>query len=129
MVDHEERFIDVCFAPSVVEGMNADNIKINGVWPIFTSMESSSQTTTANQTSPLSWIIESLNGVERTNFFDQRMMEYSKGATRGNWEGLVGVQATSDQIDLPSSTGTPVKRGFSCTRGLCFKTVLMYRNP
>ena len=79
MVDHEERFIDVSFALGIVEGMNAYDIKINGVLPIFTSMESSSQRTTANQTSPLSWIIEILNGVERTNFFDQRI-----GATREN---------------------------------------------
>lgn len=26
-----------------------------------------------------------LNGVEHANFFEQRATEYSKGATRGNW--------------------------------------------
>lgn len=35
---------------------------------------------------PLPWLDEILNGVEFTNFFENRVTEYSKGATQGNWE-------------------------------------------
>jgi ribonucleoside-diphosphate reductase beta chain len=29
-----------------------------------------------------------LNGVEHANFFETRATEYSKGATRGNWQDV-----------------------------------------
>ena len=35
---------------------------------------------------PLPWMEEMLNGVEHTNFFENRATEYSKAATRGTWE-------------------------------------------
>jgi len=34
---------------------------------------------------PLPWLAPLLNGVEHANFFETRSTEYSKGATRGNW--------------------------------------------
>ena len=34
---------------------------------------------------PLPWLAPMLSGVERANFFEQRATEYSKAATRGNW--------------------------------------------
>ncbi|MEP7006034.1 MAG: ribonucleotide-diphosphate reductase subunit beta, partial [Sphingomonas bacterium] len=34
---------------------------------------------------PLPWLAPMLNGVEHANFFEQRATEYSKAATRGNW--------------------------------------------
>ena len=36
--------------------------------------------------SPLPWLDEMLNGVEHTNFFENRVTEYSKAATQGTWE-------------------------------------------
>jgi hypothetical protein len=35
---------------------------------------------------PLPWLAPLLNGVEHANFFETRATEYSKAATRGNWE-------------------------------------------
>ncbi len=35
---------------------------------------------------PLPWLTPLLNGVEHANFFETRATEYSKGATRGNWQ-------------------------------------------
>ena len=35
---------------------------------------------------PLPWLVEILNGVEHTNFFENRATEYSKAATRGTWD-------------------------------------------
>src|SRR3546814_7832734 len=34
---------------------------------------------------PLPWPAPLLNGVEHANFFETRATEYSKAATRGNW--------------------------------------------
>jgi ribonucleoside-diphosphate reductase beta chain len=35
---------------------------------------------------PLPWLTPLLNGVEHANFFETRATEYSKGATRGDWQ-------------------------------------------
>ena len=35
---------------------------------------------------PLPWLDEILNGVEHTNFFENRVTEYAKAATQGNWD-------------------------------------------
>jgi ribonucleoside-diphosphate reductase beta chain len=37
---------------------------------------------------PLPWLLEITNGVEHTNFFENRATEYSKAATRGKWEDV-----------------------------------------
>jgi len=37
---------------------------------------------------PLPWLAPLLNGVEHANFFETRATEYSKGATRGNWNDV-----------------------------------------
>jgi ribonucleoside-diphosphate reductase beta chain len=34
---------------------------------------------------PLPWLAPLLNGVEHANFFEQRATEYSKAATKGDW--------------------------------------------
>ena len=34
---------------------------------------------------PLPWLAPLLDGVEHANFFETRATEYSKGATRGDW--------------------------------------------
>jgi ribonucleoside-diphosphate reductase beta chain len=48
------------------------------------------------QPHPLPWLVEILNGVEHANFFEQRATEYSKGASRGSWDGEAGVWAMFD---------------------------------
>jgi ribonucleoside-diphosphate reductase beta chain len=37
---------------------------------------------------PIPWLTPLLNGVEHANFFETRATEYSKGATRGNWNDV-----------------------------------------
>jgi ribonucleoside-diphosphate reductase beta chain len=37
---------------------------------------------------PLPWLAPMLNGVEHANFFEQRATEYSKAATRGQWNDV-----------------------------------------
>jgi ribonucleoside-diphosphate reductase beta chain len=43
---------------------------------------------------PLPWLAPLLNGVEHANFFETRATEYSKAATKGNWQD---VWASFDQ--------------------------------
>jgi ribonucleoside-diphosphate reductase beta chain len=37
---------------------------------------------------PLPWLTPLLNGVEHANFFETRATEYSKGATKGDWNSV-----------------------------------------
>jgi hypothetical protein len=39
-----------------------------------------------------------LNGVEHTNFFENRATEYSKAATKGDWEEVFAPQNFSDDL-------------------------------
>jgi ribonucleoside-diphosphate reductase beta chain len=82
----EDAFIDLAFEAGPVTGMTPKEIKKYiryiadwrlgqlGFKPIYMIDEH-----------PLPWLAPLLNGVEHANFFEQRATEYSKGATRGNW--------------------------------------------
>ena len=87
IVDHEDAFIDLAFEMGEVEGLDGGSVKQYiryiadrrlmqiGLQPIFHV-----------EKNPLTWLDEILNGVEHTNFFENRATEYSRAATRGTWE-------------------------------------------
>ncbi len=87
VVEHEDAFINLAFELGGVEGLNAAEVKQYiryiadrrlsqlGLQPIYRI-----------EKNPLTWLDEILNGVEHTNFFENRATEYSKAATRGSWE-------------------------------------------
>ena len=87
IVDHEDAFIDLAFGMGGIEGMTAADVKGYirfiadrrllqiGLQPIYRI-----------EKNPLPWIDAMLNGVEHTNFFENRSTEYSKASTRGSWE-------------------------------------------
>jgi len=87
IVDHEDAFIDLAFELGGVEGLEAKDVKRYiryiadrrlmqlGLQPIF-----------HEESNPLPWLDEILNGVEHTNFFENRATEYSKAATKGSWD-------------------------------------------
>ena len=87
IVGHEDAFIDLAFEMGGVEGLEGDEIKAYiryiadrrltqiGLQPIYKTDKN-----------PLPWLEEMLNGVEHTNFFENRATEYSRAATRGSWE-------------------------------------------
>jgi ribonucleoside-diphosphate reductase beta chain len=87
IVTHEDAFIDLAFEMGGVEGLAAEEVKAYiryiadrrltqlGLQPIYRI-----------ESNPLPWLDEMLNGVEHTNFFENRATEYSKAATRGTWE-------------------------------------------
>ncbi len=87
IVDHEDAFIDLAFEMGAVEGLSATEVKTYirytadkrllqlGLQPIYRI-----------EKNPLPWLDVMLNGMEHTNFFENRATEYSKAATRGSWE-------------------------------------------
>ena len=89
MVEHEDAFIDLAFELGGVEGLNGSEVKEYiryiadrrltqlGLQPIFRLDKN-----------PLPWMDEMLNGMEHTNFFENRATEYSKAATQGSWEDV-----------------------------------------
>ena len=90
VITHEDAFIDLAFGLDhgvAIEGMTADEIKAYirwigdrrltqlGLQPIYRIGKN-----------PLPWMDVMLNGVEHTNFFENRATEYSRAATRGTWD-------------------------------------------
>lgn len=87
VVKMEDAFVDLAFEQGPVEGMEPIDVKryvryitdwrLNqlGFDPIYKIGEH-----------PLPWLTPLLNGVEHTNFFENRATEYSKAATKGNWQ-------------------------------------------
>jgi len=108
MVRLEEGFVDLAFGLGEVEGMTAADIKgyvrYIADWrltqlkltPVFGHFEETASGYRQMKPHPLPWLVEILNGVEHANFFEQRATEYSKGASRGSWDGPSGVWATFD---------------------------------
>ena len=87
IVTHEDAFIDLAFELGPVEGLCAEDVKRYirtiadrrlsqlGLQPIYRI-----------EANPLPWLDAMLNGVEHTNFFENRATEYSKAATQGSWD-------------------------------------------
>jgi ribonucleoside-diphosphate reductase beta chain len=109
MVSLEEGFVDLAFSLGDVQGMTPDDIKTYvryiADWrltqlklsPVFGNFEETESGYRQLKPHPLPWLVEILNGVEHANFFEQRATEYSKGATRGSWDGDSGVWAQFDK--------------------------------
>lgn len=87
IVHFEDAFIELAFEVGDVEGLKARDVKKYiryiadrrlkqlGLKEIYMVDEN-----------PLPWMDEILNGVEHTNFFENRPTEYSKSSTKGTWE-------------------------------------------
>jgi ribonucleoside-diphosphate reductase beta chain len=122
MVALEERFVDLAFGLGEIEGMRAEDIrayvryvadwrltqlKLPTVFGCFAATEGGYRQVKPH---PLPWLVEILNGVEHANFFEQRATEYSKGASRGTWDGEDGVWAAFDRMQeqRPAQLGCDV---------------------
>jgi ribonucleoside-diphosphate reductase beta chain len=109
MVKLEESFVDLAFALGDVEGMSPKDIhayvRYVADWrltqlrlpTVFGYFEPGESGYAQVKPHPLPWLVEILNGVEHANFFEQRATEYSKGASRGSWDGTEGVWAAFDR--------------------------------
>lgn len=89
VVKLEDRFIEQAFSLGPVKGMEPSDISSYiryiadwrlsqlGLPPVYGITEH-----------PLPWLAPLLNGVEHSNFFEQRSTEYSKAATQGEWSDV-----------------------------------------
>ena len=111
MVGLEENFVDLAFGIGEIEGMKAEDIKayvryiadwrltqlrLPTVFGCFEKTDTGYRQITPH---PLPWLVEILNGVEHANFFEQRATEYSKGASRGSWDGGNGVWERFERME------------------------------
>src|ERR1700742_3323365 len=109
MVGLEERFVDLAFGLGTIEGMRPEHIhayvRYVADWrltqlrlpTVFGYFEAAEGGYNQIKPHPLPWLVEILNGVEHANFFEQRATEYSKGASRGAWDGEDGVWSQFDR--------------------------------
>ncbi len=91
MVELEDAFIDLAFEQGGIEGLTAEEVKQYvryladrrllqlGLKPNY-----------GVKSNPLGWLDTILNGVEHTNFFENRSTEYSKGSLTGDWGDVWG---------------------------------------
>ena len=87
IVEHEDAFIDLAFEIEGVQGLTAQEVKDYIRWTADRRlMQLSLQPMYRVEKNPLPWLDAILNGVEHTNFFENRATEYSKASTQGNWE-------------------------------------------
>lgn len=88
IVSHEDAFIDLAFEfEGAVQGLTASDVKRYiryiadrritqlGLNPIYHI-----------ERNPLPWLDEILNAPEHTNFFENRVTEYARAATKGTWD-------------------------------------------
>ena len=87
IVNHEDAFIDLAFGLGGVEGLTAAEVKryIRYIADRRLAQLGLQQIYQIDK-NPLPWLDEMLNGVEHTNFFENRVTEYTKAATTGSWD-------------------------------------------
>jgi ribonucleoside-diphosphate reductase beta chain len=87
IVTHEDAFIDLAFEMGAVQGLSADEVKRYIRYIADRRLvQLNLQPIYRIEKNPLPWMDEMLNGVEHTNFFENRATEYTKAATTGSWE-------------------------------------------
>lgn len=87
ILHHEDAFIDLSFEMGGIEGLTADEVKRYIRWIANRRLTQLGLEARYNiEKNPLPWMDEILNGIEHTNFFENRATEYSRAATEGTWE-------------------------------------------
>ena len=87
VVSHEDAFINLAFEMGNVQGLTASDVRNYIRYIADRRLTQLELEPLYNQTiNPLPWMDEILNGVEHTNFFENRATEYSRAATQGTWE-------------------------------------------
>jgi ribonucleoside-diphosphate reductase beta chain len=90
IVTHEDAFIDLAFnVEGSIQGLSSQDVK-NYIRYIADRRLMQLEMTPIYNTAknPLPWMDEMLNGVEHTNFFENRVTEYTRAATQGTWDDV-----------------------------------------
>ena len=88
IITHEDAFIDLCFSmEGAIQGITSKEIKDYLRYIADRRlMQLEMNPIYKTEKNPLPWMDEILNGVEHTNFFENRVTEYTKAATLGTWD-------------------------------------------
>ncbi len=89
IITHEDAFVDLAFNVSAgaIQGLSSKEIKEYLRYIADRRlMQLEMNPIYGTGKNPLPWMDEILNGVEHTNFFENRVTEYTKAATRGTWD-------------------------------------------
>ncbi len=87
IIEHEDAFIDLAFAMGDVDGLSADEVKLYIRYIADRRLRQLNlEPYYMIEKNPLPWMDSMLNGLEHTNFFENRATEYSKAATLGTWD-------------------------------------------
>ena len=94
IIHFEDAFIDLAFSiASEIEGLSSRDVKIYIRYIAdYRLRQLGLKEIYLVEKNPLPWLDDILNGVEHTNFFENRVTEYSKSATKGNWDEVFSEQ-------------------------------------
>lgn len=88
MVELEDHFIDLAFEMGSVNNLTAAEVKQYVRYIADRRLEGLGLAPIFSVTNPLKWLDHILNGVEHTNFFENRATEYAKGTLTGSWSDV-----------------------------------------
>lgn len=89
IVHFEDAFIELAFEVGGIEGLTAREVRQYIRYIADRRlMQLGLKEIYLVDHNPLPWLDEILNGVEHTNFFENRVTEYTKAATTGSWDDV-----------------------------------------
>lgn len=110
IVHYEDAFIDLAFELGGIEGLTAREVKRYIRYIADRRLKQLGlKDVYMVDDNPLPWLDEMLNGVEHTNFFENRVTEYSRASTQGSWDDVFQKIDDSKQTVLNINTPEEVK--------------------
>ncbi len=94
IVHFEDAFIELAFSiSSEIEGLSAKDLRFYIRYIAdYRLKQLGLKEIYMIDSNPLPWIDQILNGLDHTNFFENRVTEYSKAATEGTWDDIFNDQ-------------------------------------
>ena len=88
VIDHEDKFIDLAFNLGDIKGLTKEDMKQYIRFIAGRRMNQLGYEHSLPNKNPLEWMDELLSLPEHANFFETRATEYSKAATKGDWNDV-----------------------------------------
>lgn len=101
IVEHEDAFIDLAFEfEGAIEGLTAHDVKMYIRYIADRRLNQLGLDSIYNiERNPLPWLDEILSAPEHTNFFENRVTEYAKAATKGTWDDAFSAMMNLDTFE------------------------------
>lgn len=100
MVELEDSFIDLAFEQGGIEGLTPEEVKQYIRYICDRRLTALGlKTNYGIEENPFPWLDYMMNGVEHTNFFENRATEYAKGALQGSWADVWASDQPAEQSE------------------------------